>query len=172
MSNFLILYSWFVRCATFFLPDIPPFQMLRGWLYSFGMKKCGGKFRVSHDVILNRIDLLDVGTNVYFSTGCVIAGGGDIRIGSNVIFGPNVVIAAANHKFDGESFVNQYAFGQVIIESNCWIGANVSVLMGTFIASSCVIGAGSVCNKLYDKPQSLYAGVPARFIKKIENEAD
>lgn len=168
MSKLLILYSWLVRSITFFLPDIPVIQLFRGWLYSLGMKESGGRFRVSHDVVLNRLELLRVGRNVYFATGCVVAGGGDVSVGDNVIFGPNVVIAAANHKFDGKSFVNGYDFGKVTVESNCWIGANSCLVMGTHIPLSCVVGAGSVCNKVFDRHLSLYAGVPARHIKDLK----
>jgi acetyltransferase-like isoleucine patch superfamily enzyme len=162
-----IIYSWFVRQMTIWLPDVPIFQSFRGFLYSLAMKKCGARFRVCHNVILNRLELLEVGSNVYFAPGCVVAGGGDIVIGDNVLFGPNVVIAAANHKFDGVSFVNGYFFGKVVIADNCWIGANVSLLMGTSIPASSIVGAGSVCNKNLETPFSVYAGNPIRFIKSL-----
>lgn len=162
-----IFYSWGVKLITIWMPDIPLCQSFRGWLYSFGMKKCGSRFRVCHNVILNRLELLEVGDNVYFAPGGVIVGGGDVRIGSNVLIGPNVVIAASNHKFDGRSFVNGYVFGKVEIENDCWIGANASLLMGTKIPASSVVGAGSVCNKEFETCFALYAGMPAEFIKKI-----
>ncbi|MFZ5973683.1 MAG: acyltransferase [Bacteroidota bacterium] len=166
-----LFYCWLVRLATAWLPDVPVFQSFRGALYAVAIKKCGTRFRVCHNVIINRPELLEVGDNVYFAPGCVIAGGGEIRIGSNVLFGPNVVIAAANHKFDGTSFVNGYVFGKVVVADNCWIGANVSLLMGTNVPASCIVGAGSVCNKRFEAPFALYAGNPAKFVKtlKVEN---
>lgn len=166
-----LLYSWWVRTVTFFLPEIPMFQIFRGWLYSFAMKNCGKKFKVSANVILNRLEKLEVGDNVYFASGCFVAGGGDITIGKNVLFGPNVNIAAANHKFDGESFKGGYVFGEVIVNDNCWIGGNCSLLMGTNIPAASIVGAGSVCNKNYCMPFSLIAGVPARIIKDIRTNS-
>jgi acetyltransferase-like isoleucine patch superfamily enzyme len=166
-KNFLIIYTWFVRVITFFLPDIPVFQKLRGWLYSFGMKKCGKRFRVSYNVILNRLELLEIGENVYFAAGCIVVGGGEISIGDNVLFGPNVILAASNHKFDGESFAKEYVFGKVVIEKNCWIGGNSSILMGAHVPHSSIVGAGSVCTGPLTQPHSLYAGAPARYIKSI-----
>ncbi len=54
----------------------------------------------------------------------------------------------------------------VIIESDCYIGANVTVLGGVTIESRCVVGACSlVISNL--KSGYLYAGVPAKRIKKI-----
>lgn len=169
LDKFKSIYGWFVRVATFFLPEIPIVQRFRGWLYSFAMKKCGKNFKVSYSVVLNRLELLTVGNNVYFAAGCFIAGGGDIAIGDNVLFGPNVSIAAANHKFDGTNFLNGYIFGSVVVEDNCWIGGNSSLLMGAHIPCSSVLGAGSVCNKKFDQPFSLLAGAPARYIKDIRN---
>ena len=47
-----------------------------------------------------------------------------------------------------------------------WIGANAIVLPGVRIGEGCVIAAGSVVvNDCEDN--SLYAGVPARFIRKL-----
>jgi acetyltransferase-like isoleucine patch superfamily enzyme len=169
-AKFAIIYGWFIRFFTFFFPEIPFFQAVRGYLYSFAMKKCGSNFKVSYNVVLNRLELLEVGDNVYFACGCVVVGGGKIKIGSNVLFGPNVVLAAANHKFDGKTFLNGYEFGEIVIEDNSWIGANVSLLMGTHIPASSVVGAGTVCNKKFNEPYSLIAGVPARCIKDIRRD--
>lgn len=170
IDKFKVLYTWFVRIFTFWWPDIPVVQKARGWLYSLAMRQCGVSFRVSFNVVLNRLEQLEVGNNVYFAPGCVVAGGGKVFIGDNVLVGPNVVISAENHNFNGESFVNGYVFGEVTIEKNCWIGANCSILMGAYIPSSSILGAGSVCTKSFDKPFSLYAGVPAKFIKDIRDK--
>lgn len=164
-AKFLILYSWFIRISTFFFPDIPVFQRFRGWLYSFGMKKCGRRFRPSYNVVLNRLEKMEVGDNVYFACGCVVTGGGEVIIGDNVLFGPNVVISAANHLFDGTSFTNGYEFGKVTVESNTWIGGNVSLLKDTHIPHTCIVGAGAVCTKPFATPFSLIGGAPAKIIK-------
>jgi acetyltransferase-like isoleucine patch superfamily enzyme len=162
-----LFYGWIVRVGTGWMPDIPVCQSFRGWMYSFAMKKCGFRFRVCHNVILNRLELMEVGNNVYFGPGSVVSGGGDIIIGDNVLVGPNVVFSAANHKFDGKTFVNGYVFGKIIVGNDVWIGSNVSLLMGAVIPDSSIVGAGSVFNKSFEKPFSLYAGVPATYIKSI-----
>mgnify|MGYP002623357063 CR=1 FL=1 len=56
---------------------------------------------------------------------------------------------------------------EVIIEDFAWIGANSIILKGVHIGRGAVIGAGSVvtCDV---PPLTVYAGNPARFIKKVE----
>lgn len=166
-SKATILYGWLVRTFLFFLPEIPLCQRLRGRLYAFGMKSCGRRFKVSANVVLNRLELLSVGNDVYFAAGCFIAGGGEVQIGSEVLFGPHVNISAERHVFNGRSFLGGYEFGKIVIEDGCWIGGNSSILMGTRIPKSSVVGAGSVCNKVYEQPNSLIAGVPAKIIKSL-----
>ena len=54
----------------------------------------------------------------------------------------------------------------VKIGNDCWIGGAAIILPGIIIKNNCVIGAGSVVTK--DVPDnSVYAGNPARFIKKV-----
>ncbi len=52
----------------------------------------------------------------------------------------------------------------IIIESDVWIGRNVTILSGVHIGRGCTIGAGAVVNKS-TPPYCLVAGVPARPIK-------
>lgn len=56
----------------------------------------------------------------------------------------------------------------VIIEDNCWIGANAIVLPGITIGRCSVVGAGSVVTKDVP-PYSVVAGVPARMIKTMDS---
>jgi acetyltransferase-like isoleucine patch superfamily enzyme len=52
----------------------------------------------------------------------------------------------------------------VIVEEDCWIGANVTLLSGVTIGRGTTVAAGSVVSKSLP-PYSLCGGVPARFIK-------
>ena len=59
--------------------------------------------------------------------------------------------------------------GQVRIEDDCYLGANVLVLPNVHIGELCFIGAGAVVTK--DIPErSLAVGVPARVIRRLEIE--
>jgi acetyltransferase-like isoleucine patch superfamily enzyme len=52
------------------------------------------------------------------------------------------------------------------VGKNVWISANCLILKGVTIGDNAVIGAGSVVTKNIDS-DSVYAGNPAKFIKKI-----
>lgn len=57
-------------------------------------------------------------------------------------------------------------FPKISIGDGCWIGANSTILGGVNIGKGTIIGAGSLVNKDCE-PNSLYAGVPAKLIKRI-----
>lgn len=52
----------------------------------------------------------------------------------------------------------------VIIESDEWVGANVTLLSGVTIGRGSIVAAGSVVNKS-TPPYAVIGGVPAKFIK-------
>lgn len=62
-----------------------------------------------------------------------------------------------------------YSKNGVVIGNNVWLGDKVTVLPGVKIGDNVIVGANSVVSK--DIPDGVIAaGVPAKVIKKIENE--
>ena len=57
--------------------------------------------------------------------------------------------------------------GKIIIEQDCWIGANVTVMPNVTIGESSVIGAGAVVTKDVP-PYSVAVGIPAKVIRDIK----
>ena len=75
---------------------------------------------------------------------------GKIEIGSNVMFGPKCSLFAENHVFsETDSTIKSQGVKQqgIVIEDDCWIGSNVTILDGVRIGKSSVIGAGTVISK-------------------------
>lgn len=165
----LLLYTWLVRTILFFLPDIPVFMRFRGWLYGLGMRSCGKNFQIAHSSIINGIDLCQIGKDVYFANGCNIVLNGELEIGDEVIFGPDVLVSTGNHQFDGNSFrFSESTKEDVSIGKGCWIGGNSTILCGANVPEKSIVGAGSVvtkksCNGII----GLYAGSPAKIIKEL-----
>lgn len=110
---------------------------------------------------------LTIGNNscigAYNYVGCA----GKIAIGNNVMIGPRVSLLAENHLFEQTDIPmkDQGVRNEgIIIEDDCWIGADTSILDGVTIGKGSIVAAGSVVTKPVS-PYSIVAGVPARLIR-------
>lgn len=63
---------------------------------------------------------------------------------------------------------NGEKFGSIKIGDNVFIGNKVTLLPGISIGDNCIIGAGSIVTKNFEK-NSIIAGIPARKISDIES---
>lgn len=165
----LLIYCWFIRTSLFFLPDIPLFMRLRGWLYGLGMHSRGRNFQVAHSTILNTIEMVSVGDNVYMANFCSLIANGRIIIGDNTLFGPSVVVSSGNHMLKEGRILKQSDKKDVIIGKNSWVAANCTIVGNAILPDSCILAANSVLTSHLDKTEKgcIYGGTPARFIKKL-----
>ncbi|WP_299230635.1 hypothetical protein [uncultured Halomonas sp.] len=164
-----ILYSWFVRTITCFLPNHPIFMRLRGFLYSLMMRECGCNFQVSSTVILNSLSGMRVGSNVYIAPNNVFITD-DIYIEDNVILGPGGVYSSGDHQFDGESFrwLPSKSKGSLIIKQGSWVAANCTITTGAILPCESVLAAGSVLNRPMHNDRKVYGGAPAKEIGEVK----
>jgi acetyltransferase-like isoleucine patch superfamily enzyme len=114
---------------------------------------------------------LILGQGAILAAGCNIrAAGGVIKIGANSGVGQGSVLVAANHAIGPGLIYLRCDWDQqrtgVTVGDNCWIAANCVILPGVTIGDNSIIGAGSVVNKAVPANE-VWAGVPARFIKKV-----
>ena len=70
-----------------------------------------------------------------------------------------------------EKYKDARNFGRIKIGKNCFIGNNCTILTGVEISDNYILGAGSVLNSS-TPPNSVFAGVPAKFICTIEEYGD
>lgn len=107
------------------------------------------------------------GNNVYANFNLTCVDDADIYVGDKVMFGPNVVLATANHPICPELREKAYQYNKEIhIGNNVWLGAGVVVVPGVNIGDNSVIGAGSVVTK--DIPANVVAvGNPCRVLREI-----
>jgi acetyltransferase-like isoleucine patch superfamily enzyme len=115
---------------------------------------------------------IHIGNNVYIGNrASFYASISHIKIGNNVMFGPNVTIRGGNHRID---IVGKYMFDvkeklpendqDVIIEDDVWVGCNTTILKGVTIHQGSVIAAGAVVTKNVP-PYAIVGGNPAKVIK-------
>jgi acetyltransferase-like isoleucine patch superfamily enzyme len=55
---------------------------------------------------------------------------------------------------------------RIVIGNHVWVGSNVTVLKGSRIPDGCVIAAGAVVCSVFEKPNCLIAGNPAKVIRE------
>ena len=108
-----------------------------------------------------------MGNNVYANYNLTLVDDGNIYIGDNVMFAPNVVVATAGHPIIPELRMKRLQFNKdVHIGKNVWVGAGAILMPGVKIGDNTVIGAGSVVTK--DIPSDVVAvGNPCRVIRPI-----
>lgn len=112
---------------------------------------------------------IELGENFYSNYNLTILDCNTVKIGDNVLFGPNVTITAAGHPIHPDAR-KKYEYGiPVTIGNNVWIGSNVVICPGVTIGDGTVIGAGSVVTK--DIPENVIAfGNPCRVYREITDE--
>ena len=186
----LILYEIFAWAEAFlrFLPGRTGIAMRRLWFQRRFRKsgrisiETGCEFVFPQAISLN--GMVGIGKNGYFSAegGSIEVGdhssfnvnvhinaaiGGAIRIGESCLIGPNVVMRTADHRYDNvDLLIRQqgHVTGDIEIEDDVWIGANVVILGGIRIGKGAVVGAGAVVTK--DIPSMTVAlGIPAEVVK-------
>jgi maltose O-acetyltransferase len=123
---------------------------------------------VEHGAYFGSGGLVEIGDNSGLGVDCHVPV--DIRIGSDVMMGPQVLIIgrSQNHKFDDVSIPMRLKGYQdalpVVIEDDVWLGVRVIVLPGIRIGRGVVIGAGAVVTKDVP-PFAICVGNPARIIR-------
>ena len=113
---------------------------------------------------------ISFGKNVFINAGCHFQDQGGIKIGDGVLIGHNVVLATATHALEPSKSRKLY-YKPIIIGDNAWIGSNSVILQGVTVGEWAVIAAGAVVTKDVE-PFTVVGGVPAKFIKKIDDDRD
>jgi len=109
---------------------------------------------------------LHFGRNVFLNQGVRIACTTEVNIGDNALIGDETVILDSDyHGVSG----GETKSASVRIERDVWLGTRVIVLRGVTIGEGCVVGAGSVVTRSLP-PRSFAAGVPARVIRKLDEQ--
>lgn len=93
----------------------------------------------------------------------------NVTIGKDVAIGPNCTLYTHDHIYTEKSapaWKGGLISKQIIIEDGAWVGSGVTILPGVKIGKRAVIAAGSVVTKNVEA-ESIYGGIPAKFIKKI-----
>jgi len=113
---------------------------------------------------------LQTGAHVHLNNAVINTVSGKIIIGDYTFLGHSVSILTGTHDCCKTDLERQTAVPDsgrdVIIGKGVWIASNVTIIGPCRIGDYAALGVGAVVNSDVE-PCSFYAGVPARFIKKL-----
>ena len=123
---------------------------------------------------------ITMGRNSYANFNFCVLDENKVTIEDNVFIGPNCSLLTPIHPLcyeDRNIFhcekthanINIEYSAPIVIEDNCWIGGNVTILPGVVIGEGSVIGAGAVVTKSIPA-HTLAFGNPCRVIRDITEE--
>lgn len=130
--------------------------------------KTGDNVKLPNNGIIQNKEKIEIGDHFFLGSFPAIYATGGLKIGSNVIIGPNVTIHTTSHNYESNlclPYDHISKIKKVTIGDNVWIGANVSICPGVKIAEGSVVGMGSVVTKDVEVG-SVVGGNPAVLIKK------
>ena len=151
-----------------FLPEYyqsygKPFHWIKRGLLSIALSSCGKNVNIGFACAIS--PRIEIGNYSSFGSRCVFQGG--VRIGSDVMMGPDVKIYTRNHNIDDVSQSMRLqgdSFSPVSIGDDVWIACNVVILPGVTISSHTVIGAGTIVT--HDVPDyAVVVGNPAKVLR-------
>jgi len=118
--------------------------------------------------INNGVGDVIIGKETRIGMGNVIIG--PVTIGNSVIFAQNIVMSGLNHSYEDVTLSidkQKVTRAPIIVEDECWIGANAVITAGITIGKHSVVAAGAVVTKDIP-PYSVAVGNPARVIKQYD----
>ena len=108
---------------------------------------------------------ISIGSGSGLGVNCSVHG--PLRIGDNVMMGPEVTILTHTHNIERTDIpMGQQGMrvAEVVVGNDVWIGMRVVIMPGVKVGNGAVIGAGAVVTK--DVPDfAVVGGVPAKIIK-------
>jgi maltose O-acetyltransferase len=111
--------------------------------------------------------LFSVGDASYISGPLHVDIGAEVRIGNRVQLGHHVVLLTIAHEIGPpEDRCGHLAAAPIVIGDGVWIASRVTVLPGVSIGKGSVVAAGALVSRDVP-PNTLVAGVPARFIRDL-----
>ena len=112
---------------------------------------------------INEGHCLKLGRGVFINQNCTVITGAEITVDDGVMIGPMAMLLSVNHDLKNKAVV---VCKPVHICKGAWIGARAMILPGVTVGENAVVAAGAVVT--HDvAPDTVVAGVPAKFIKNI-----
>lgn len=134
--------------------------------------RTGSGAAISPNAVFSNASRITIGRNVKIGARCHLWAGhksGQIRIGDDVLFGPEVMVTAATYRFNDGHPVTDQLMDEADIEigDDVWLGTRAIVLPGAKIGKGAIIGAGALV-KGEIPAMAIAVGQPARVVGSRE----
>jgi maltose O-acetyltransferase len=115
-------------------------------------------------------ELFSIGDMTFISCPLRVDLGAPVRIGDRVQLGHDVALLTANHRIGPpHDRCGGLVAAPIVIGDGVWIASRVTVLPGVTIGNGAVVAAGAVVSRDV-APNTLVAGVPARWVRDLDTE--
>ncbi|MGZ4551377.1 MAG: acyltransferase [Blastococcus sp.] len=114
---------------------------------------------------------LVIGDCSFINHDCLIDTAGGVTLGRNVALANRVALLTSGHDLgDPRARAGTRVLRPIAVGDGAWLGAGVTVLGGVTVGEGAVVAAGSLVRA--DVPShTLWAGVPARFVRDLPVDA-
>ena len=147
-------------------------QPIRRFICRRIFKYAGKKINVEKGAFFLDGSEIEIGDYSAIGVDCRIYGA--VKIGNDVMMGPEVVVLPRNHRFDRldiPMWRQGHSTEPIVIDDDVWIGTRAILLPGVKIGKGAIIGAGAVVTR--DVPEySVVGGNPAKVIKFRKEPTD
>lgn len=141
-------------------------RLFRYFVASRIITKCEKNVNVEKGANFGTGKDIEIGDNSGLGVNCYIRG--PLKIGKDVMMGPEVIILTNSHNFDSLDIPMNLQGNsepkQVVIGNDVWIGSRVIILPGVKVGNGAILGAGAVVTKDVE-PYAIVGGNPAKVIK-------
>ena len=111
---------------------------------------------------------VSIGKGTFVGYGCFFDAVAAISIGDRCAIANEVCFVTSYHAVGGpEARAGERLVRPIRIGNGRWVGARATFLPGVSVGDGCIIAAGAVVTRDCEA-NALYAGVPAKFIKRLE----
>lgn len=134
----------------------------------------GGQLIVADGIAMARGTRLVIGSRGLMTIGRNFWCNGDsyfncttkITIGDDNMYGWDVQFNTSDGHHVYENGVEKPMEGNITIGNHVWIASHCLVGKGSFVPDGCVVAQRSLVTKVFDKPNCLIGGMPAKILKE------
>ncbi len=116
-------------------------------------------------------ELFEIGEHTFVTGPLRVDLAAQVKIGNRVNLGHAVTLLTMEHEIGPQQKrCGLRKTGPIVIEDAVWIASNATILPGVTVGAASVVAAGAVVTRDV-APNTLVAGVPARVVRELPDEA-